>query len=135
MENPIHFIEKIKCSLEEVLIDEEINYLGENAGDILNVYSADFCEIMLKRYPGATIMMHKSFRKCGIMIQGVIYDSYGIDGSKNYFVAGTEDVNFIQKSFKQLSDDVIGKLTSKVFGDEKDSSLVFSLRKNREGLT
>ena len=69
------------------------------------------------------------------MIQGVIYDSYGIDVSKNYFVAGTEDVNFIQKSFKQLSDDVIGKLTSKVFGDEKDSSLVFSLRKNREGLT
>lgn len=135
MENPIQIIEKIKNSLEDILIEENIDYLGKNTNDILNVYSADFCGIMLQYFPGATIMMNKSFKKCSIMIQGVIYDSYGIVNPKDYFIAKEEEINFIQKSFNHLSDSIIEKLISDIFREEKEMSLVFSLRKNRDSLS
>ncbi len=135
MKNPIEVIEKINDCINDVLLEENITYLGEKSEDILNIYSADFCGLMLKFFPGATIMMHKNFRKCAILIRGVVYDSYGICDRRNYFIANQEEINFIQKSFKQISNDLLWRLTEKIFDEKDDMDIVYSLRKNNDYLT
>ena len=80
-------------------------------------------------------MMRKDLRKCAIMINGIVYNSYGICDSKDYFVAGNEEIINIQRGFSQLSDDVIGLLLDKISNVKSKKSSVYLLRKNRKNLT
>lgn len=135
MDKPLEIIKKINYFMEEVIIENNIKYLGNNTNDILNVYDANFCGIMLEFFPGSTIMMRKDLRKCAIMINGIVYNSYGICDSKDYFVAGNEEIINIQRGFSQLSDDVIGLLLDKISNVKSKKSSVYLLRKNRKNLT
>ena len=131
MENPVKVIEKIKNNMSEIIIENNLNYLDINIDDLLILYSADLCSILLDYFPGATIMMTKNFKCCAIMIQGVIYNSKGIVDSKNYFIAGPEEINFIQKSFNQLSDSVMMLLKEK---NKNSCGNSYILRKNKDNL-
>lgn len=136
MESPLDIIERIKNSMEDIIIDNDLRYLAGDITDVFLVYSADFCGILLGFFPSATIMMNSNYRSCAILINGVIYDSSGIRNDVNNFhVADNQEIGFIQKSFNQLSDDVIGKLMEKLEDNKIEKGMAFSLRKNRENLT
>lgn len=131
MESPIEKIEFIKEKMMEVISENNLGYLNANLDDLFNVYSTDLCDILLNYFPGATIMMNKNFRCCAIMIQGTIYNSYGIVNSSDYFVAKKEEIEFIRKSLPQISDVVMNELNEKLLLEgtlKKDSAL--TLRKN-----
>ena len=134
MKNPLDVINKIQISLDDVITENNIKYLGGNVNQLLQYYCADLCSMMLEFYPGATIMMNKNFRTCAVMIQGNVYNIRGLVDRSNYFIAGEEEVGFIRKSFPQLPDAIMEKLIEKVFIEQPDVSLAFSLRKNVENL-
>lgn len=134
MENPIEVIEKIKSALEDVIIENNIHYLKDDVTTLLHLYSADLCGIMLKFFPGATVMMERNFRKCALMIQGKVYDASGLINRSNYHIAEEYEIGFIRKTFHQLSDDVMFKLMNKLFDAEKDISSALTLRKSGDTL-
>ena len=38
-------------------------------------------------------MMNKSYKTCAILINGVVYNGYGICSLKDYFIAKEEDIS------------------------------------------
>lgn len=129
-------IQGIKKGLNEVNEEGDLGYLKDDPETLLNLYSADFCSILLSYFPGATVMMNKSYRSCALLINGNIYTASGIyENVSNYFVAGQEELNYISKSFSQMSEDVFEKLINKLFSQELDKGYAYSLRKNRDYLT
>lgn len=128
-------IENIKNKLEEVIKENDIKYLDDiNINDLLVLYSADLCNILLNFYPGATIMMNKSYKTCAILINGVVYNGYGICSLKDYFMAKEEDIMFISKSFPKLSDGVLDELNKKIYSDKSHNNFSLVLRKNNNKL-
>lgn len=134
MENPIEVIKMVKSALEDVIIENNIRYLEGDITTLLHLYSADLCGIMLKFFPGATVMMERNFRKCALMVQGKVYDASGLTSRSDYHIAEDYEIGFIRKTFQQLSDDVMFKLMNKLFDDGKDISSALNLRKNRDTL-
>lgn len=126
----------MKVSLHDVIEENDLNYLKEDPEILLNLYSADFCSILLSYFPGATIMMNKSYRSCALLINGNIYTASGIMKDVNdYFVAGEENIDFIKKSFNQMSDEVLKKFVERLNDPELDKDYAYFLRKNRDYLT
>ncbi len=136
MKKTLKIIERIKNDMEDVILENDLKYLSGDITTLLRVYSADFCAILSSFFPGSTIMIDKSYRNCAVLINGFIYDATGVRKDVNNFhVANREDIGFIQKSFNQLSDEVIGKLMEKLEDKSMNKGIAFSLRKNRENLT
>lgn len=123
--------------MAEVISENNFKYLDVNLDDLFIVYSADLCSILLNYFPGGTIMMNKNYRLCGIMIQGIIYTSKGIVDTNDYVVANEQEIGYIQKSFNQLSDYVLTKLSEKLcdIDNFEKKGISYILRKNRENLT
>lgn len=136
LENPIEKINFIKEKTSEVITENNLSSLDVNLDDLFIVYSADLCTMLLNFFPAATIMMNKNFRCCAIMIQGNVYDSYGITNKANYFIAEKEDVDFIKKSLPQISDEVISKINEKLLIEQpRKFGSSFTLRKNSQSAT
>jgi len=136
MRKTLKVIERIKNDMDDVILENDLKYLNGDITTLFRVYSADFCAILSSFFPGATIMVDKSYRNCAVLINGFIYDATGVRKDVNNFhVANSEEIGFIQKSFNQLSDDVIGKLMEKLEDKMVNKGKAFSLRKNRENLT
>lgn len=134
MNSPIEIIENVKNKMSEVINENDLKSIDVDMDDLFIVYSADLCSILLNYFPGATVMMNKNYRSCATMIQGVIYTSKGITSPSDFFVAGEQEIGFIQKSFNQLSDYELTLLNNKLYsGEEKGIS--YKLRKNGENFT
>lgn len=133
MNEVILTIDEINCILEDIILEDSISYLGSNTRDILSVYSSDFCDIMMHYYPGATVMIDKDLRKCGIMINNLIYDSYGIS-NKRYHVANEEEINYIRKGMPKLSSYVASKIYDHINSTNKKDN-TYTLRKDSYDLT
>ena len=130
MNDVILTIEEINCILDDIILENNIGYLGNDTRDILNAYSSDFCDIMLSIYPGATIMIHKTYKKCAVLINGVLYGSYGIENLDNYSIANSEDINYIQKGFPKLSFNVLTELYESIKGQKIKFEKSYTLRKD-----
>lgn len=133
MNEVILTIDEINCILEDIILEDNISYLGSNTRDILSVYSSDFCDIMMHYYPGATVMIDNDLRKCGIMINNLIYDSYGIS-NKRYHVANEEEINYIRKGMPKLSSYVASKIYDHINSTKKKDN-TYTLRKDSYDLT
>ena len=133
MNEVILTIDEINCILEDIILEDNISYLGSNTRDILSVYSSDFCDIMMHYYPGATVMIDNDLRKCGIMINNLIYDSYGIS-NKRYHVANEEEINYIRKGMPKLSSYVASKIHDHINSTNKKDN-TYTLRKDSYDLT
>lgn len=133
MNEVILTIDEINCILEDIILEDNISYLGSNTRDILSVYSSDFCDIMMHYYPGATVMIDNDLRKCGIMINNLIYDSYGIS-NKRYHVANEEEINYIRKGMPKLSSFVASKIYDHINSTSKKDN-AYTLRKDSYDLT
>lgn len=136
MNKPLDLIEKIKSDLSEVIYENNLGYLSGNIDDILKLYSADLVGILINFYPGATIMMHKFYRSCAILINGKVYNGVGEVEKSDYHIATEEEIGFIRKSFPEMSGFVLGKLSEKVYDKktlEKGISMV--LRKSEGNIT
>lgn len=133
MNEVILTIDEINCILEDIILEDNISYLGSNTRDILSVYSSDFCDIMMHYYPGATVMIDNDLRKCGIMINNLIYDSYGIS-NKRYHVANEEEINYIRKGMPKLSSYVASKIYDHINSTNKKDN-TYTLRKDSYDLT
>ena len=133
MNEVILTIDEINCILEDIILEDNISYLGGNTRDILSVYSSDFCNIMMLYYPDATVMIDNDLRKCGIMINNLIYDSYGIS-NKRYHVANKEEINYIRKGMPKLSSYVASKIYDHINSTSKKDN-AYTLRKDSYDLT
>ncbi len=132
----LEVIEIIKNNMEDVILENNLKYLQGDITTLFMVYNADFGAILSSFFPGSTIMIDKNYRNCAVLINGAIYDVSGIRKDVNNFhVANNEEIGFIQKSFNQLSEDVIGKLMEKIGNNNMSKEIAFCLRKNRENLT
>ena len=82
-------------------------------------------------------MINKNYRLCGVMIEGIVYTSKGIVDVNDYVVANEQEIGYIQKSFNQLSDYVLTKLSEKLcdIDNVKIKGVSYVLRKNIENLT
>ena len=133
MDEVILTINLINSILEDIILEDNISYLGSSTKDIFSVYSSDFCDIMIHYYPGATVMIDNNLRKCAIMINGVVYDSYGIS-NKRYHIANEEEINYIRKGMPKLSIYVVSKIYNHINStNRKDNA--YSLRKDSYDLT
>ena len=120
MNEVLDFISDMKVEMENIIIENNMKSLGNNINDIFSVYCADFCKVLNQKYPGATIMMHKFYRNCGVMISGVVYTPCGIVNRYDYHVAENEEMNFIKKSFKHLPDEIMCDLITRLFKDTEN---------------
>ena len=56
-------------------------------------------------------MINSSYKTCATLINGLIYDSGGIRYDfNNFHIANKEEINFIEKSYNKLPEDVIDKI-------------------------
>lgn len=135
LNDPMEIIEKVKNKMSNIIIENKIKYLDINLDDLFNIYSADLCTILLNYFPGATIMMHKNYSSCAIMIQGIVYTSNGVVNKEDYFIAGQEELSIIKKSFNQLSEYIIELLYKELKEEIKNNEdLSYTLRKNCQNI-
>ncbi len=136
MQNPLVVIEKIKNAMDKLSKEDEfLSKLNADSKTLLNLYSADFVGIMLKYYPGATVMMHRNYHKCAIMIASKVYDSNGITKKGDYHIAEEYEMDYIRKTFNMLSYKILLKLLKELLLEENEYRDCYTLRKNREYLT
>lgn len=136
MNNPLVLIDKVKSSLSEVICENDLKNLNGDIDDILKVYSADLVGILINFYPGTTVMMHKFYRNCAALIGGKVYDESGEIDKSNYHIASEEEINFIQKSFPEMSDYVMEKLGEKIYSEENlKKGIAMVLRRSGGNIT
>lgn len=124
-------IEEIKKAFYQVITQDKTCFLEEDEiTDLLTYYSSDFCLMLLKYYPGATIMMHKNFRSCALMITGRVYTARGLADERHYFIADKEALNFIKMGLPKLSDEIFKCFSKNLFKDDCKDDVGVQLRKN-----
>ena len=129
--DPLELIQKIKECLSEVIEENNLSYLNHSIDDILGYYSSDLASILIKYYPGSTVMMHKFYRDCALMINGIVYNFNGICDRYDYHVAMEEEINYIRKSFPNMSDLAMNSLLEKLYGiNIENKGTSYTLRKN-----
>lgn len=121
--DPLQVINKIKEYLSEIIEENNLNFPGD-IDNILRFYSMDFAKIMIDYYPGATIMMHKFYRSCAVMIGGKVYNETGLVSRLDYHIALEEEINYIKNTFPRLPEVVINNLNEKLKKQTDDISYV-----------
>lgn len=129
--NPLMVIDKLNDILKNLLKEEKIS----NYDDLLKYYSADYCMILLKFYPSATVMINNNYLSCALLINGKLYNSSGIIDINDYHIANNEELNYIRLSFNELSEVVYDKLFNSIKDMEFDKKTTYVLRKNSNNLT
>ena len=129
--NPLMVIDKLNDILKNLLKEEKIS----NYDDLLKYYSADYCMILLKFYPCATVMINNNYLNCALLINGKLYNSSGIIDINDYHIANNEELNYIRLSFNELSEVVYDKLFNSIKDMEFDKKTTYVLRKNSNNLT
>lgn len=115
MNNPMNKINEVKEIVEDIVLDKKMkNYYCDNIENLLKCYSADFCDIMLNYYPGASIMMDNNFRNCAILIRNNLYNASGLINRANYFLITEEELNYIRKGMPHLSDTLMDEVQNKI---------------------
>ena len=68
--DPIKLISSVKAALVDVILRNELKYLKDiSATDLMRIYSADLCGILMSYFPGATIMINSSYKTCSITME------------------------------------------------------------------
>ena len=129
--NPLMVIDKLNDILKSLLKEEKIS----NYDDLLKYYSADYCMILLKFYPSATVMINNNYLNCALLINGKLYNSSGIIDINDYHIANNEELNYIRLSFNELSEVIYDKLFDFIKDMEFDKKTTYVLRKNSNNLT
>lgn len=124
-------IDKLNDILKSLLKEEKIS----NYDDLLKYYSADYCMILLKFYPSATVMINNNYLSCALLINGKLYNSSGIIDINDYHIANNEELNYIRLSFNELSEVMYDKLFDSIKDMEFDKKTMYVLRKNSNNLT
>lgn len=129
LNNPIDVINEIKRVLSEVIEENNLEYLNFNIEDLFIIYSINLCDILLNYYPGATIVLKKDYNICGVLIQGCVYTSKGIENINDFSIADSEEINFIKKNFNKLSDYVMSLMKEKLENNYNNSYLLRNYNK------
>lgn len=129
--NPIMVIDKLNSILKNLLKEDKIS----NYDDLLKYYSADYCMILLKFYPSATVMINNNYLSCALLINGKLYDSSGIIDINGYHIANNEELNYIRLTFCELSENLYDKLCKSLEEVKCNNKSSYVLRKNSNNLT
>ncbi len=104
LNKPVDVINVIKEAMQEVIDENSLReFYGFTVEDLLRVYSANFCSIMLTFFPYANIVISNNYLECAILINDVIYNSCGKVSKEEYHVCNEEELNYIVKGFNHLS--------------------------------
>lgn len=123
LNDPIYIISQIKEAFSEVIDENNLNY-GDDINNILKFYSMDFTRILNNYYPGGTIMMHKFYRNCALMIAGRVYNETGLDSRLDYHIALDEEINYINNTFPKIPENIFNKIIEKIESKNKGTSYV-----------
>lgn len=126
--NPLIVINKINDVFNIVI---ENKNLDGNASDVFEFYSGDFCSLLLRFFPSATVMTDSTYKRCALLINGVLYNSKGIiETIENYKIANTEEQNYIRLGLDELSEDIYDEVCLQLKDVSFDISSSYTLRKN-----
>lgn len=115
MNKPIDVISVIKDSMQEVIDENNLReFNGLMMEDLFRVYSANFCSIMLTFFPWANVVISNNYLECAVLIDDVVYNSYGEVIKDGYHVCNEEELNHITKGLNHLSLVTFEKLKEKV---------------------
>lgn len=117
--DPLLIIDEIKKELEGIIKESNLKYVGK-IDDALKLYSADICKILFDYYPSASIMMHKFYKSCAILINNKAYNGEGLVSIYDYHLATMEEVNYIKKSLPHMSSCIFDELNKRIFKDDKE---------------
>lgn len=129
--NPLETIEKINECLNRIIKNKNKN---NDASDIFLYYSKDFCLLLSKFYPASTIMIDNTYKKCALLINGVLYNSKGIIDIKDYKIASEEELNYIKLGLSELSEELYNMLSIMLDDCYIDDKTAYVLRKNNNYL-
>lgn len=125
--NPLEAINKINECLNKIMKNKNIN---NDASDIFLYYSKDFCLLLSKFYPSSTIMVDRTYKKCALLINGVLYNSKGIVDISDYKIANEEELNYIKLGLNELSEELYNMLYIMLDDCYIDAKTAYVLRKN-----
>lgn len=125
--NPLETINKINECLNKIIKNKSI---CNDASDIFLYYSKDFCLLLSKFYPSSTIMIDKTYKKCALLINGILYNSKGIVDIKDYKIANEEELNYIKLGLNELSEELYNMLYIMLEDCYIDTKSAYVLRKN-----
>lgn len=125
--NPLERINMINACLDKIL--ENKNY-DKDASDIFLYYSKDFCLLLSLFYPSSTIMIDKTYKRCALLINGVLYNSKGIIDMDEYKIANVEDLNYIRLGLSELSDELFNMIYMMLDDNYIEEKTSYALRKN-----
>lgn len=115
LNKPIDVISVIKDSMQEVIDENNLReFNGLTMEDLFRVYSANFCSIMLTFFPCANVVISNNYLECAVLIDDVVYNSYGEVIKDGYHVCNEEELNHITKGLNHLSLVTFEKLKEKV---------------------
>lgn len=115
LNKPIDVISVIKDSMQEVIDENNLReFNGLMMEDLFRVYSANFCSIMLTFFPWANVVISNNYLECAVLIDDVVYNSYGEVIKDGYHVCNEEELNHITKGLNHLSLVTFEKLKEKV---------------------
>lgn len=115
LNKPIDVINVIKNSMQEVIDENNLReFNGLTMEDLFRVYSANFCSIMLTFFPDANVVISNNYLECAVLIDDVVYNSYGEVSNVGYHVCNEEELNHITKGLNHLSLVTFEKLKEKV---------------------
>ena len=115
LNKPIDVISVIKDSMQEVIDENNLReFNGLTMEDLFRVYSANFCSIMLTFFPWANVVISNNYLECAVLIDDVVYNSYGEVIKDGYHVCNEEELNHITKGLNHLSLVTFEKLKEKV---------------------
>ena len=125
--NPLEAIDKINECLNKIMKNKNIN---NDASDIFLYYSKDFCLLLSMFYPASTIMIDKTYKKCALLINGVLYNSKGIVNIDDYKIANEEELNYIKLGLNELSEELYNILYVMLEQYNVEDKSAYVLRKN-----
>ena len=125
--NPLEAIDKINECLNKIMQKKNIS---NDASDIFLYYSKDFCLLLSKFYPSSTIMVDKTYKRCSLLINGVLYNSKGIVDISDYKIANEEELNFVKLGLNELSEEIYNILSIMLDDCYIETKSTYVLRKN-----
>lgn len=125
--NPLDVINKINDCLDKIIKNKDIN---KDASDIFLYYSKDFCLLLSKFYPASTIMIDKTYKKCALLINGILYNSKGIVNIDGYKIANEEELNYIKLGLNELTEELYNILYVMLEEYNVEDKSAYVLRKN-----
>lgn len=122
----LDIINDIKLNIKEIIGENGYDYLNVDLDYLFIIYQKDLINILLNYLPNAKIMVNDSRTLYGVNKDGITYNSYGVM-TAGFHEANLEEIEYLKKSFKELSFPIITELNKRLLNK---GAISYILKKN-----